>query len=190
MRFLLLISICLAVGVSSLNAQEMSGETFFNALVEVSGHTISGIMVIKNDSREENRCRILFTTVAGPKLMDMHITRDGYEILHVTKKLRKKLILRLFQKDFALVSGLYLSDRNKDCTGDSCSVKLSKKKSAHYRFDARNRIARAEYRGRGKLLFDAVYTYNNTGNIESILLQHYNFRMKITLNSINSTCPD
>ncbi|MDR1129842.1 MAG: hypothetical protein LBK96_02550 [Prevotellaceae bacterium] len=187
---MLSISIWLAAGASILNAQAMSGETFFNALVEVSGHAISGIMVIKNDVQDENRCRILFTTIAGPKLMDMHITRDDCEILYVTKKLRKKFILRLFQKDFALVSGLYLSDRNKDCAADSCSVKLSKKKSAHYLYDAQNRIVRAEYRGRGKPLFAAVYTYNNKDNPESIILQHYNFRMKITLTAINSTCTD
>jgi hypothetical protein len=186
MRFLLSISVWLTVSSSILTAgdlQGMSDEAFFNAIVEVSGHTISGIMVIKKDKQEENKCRILFTTVAGPKLMDMYITPDDYKILYVTKKLKKKLILRLFQRDFALVSGLYLPNRNED----SCSVNLSKKKSAHYWFDARKRINKAEYRGRGKLLCDVVYTYNND-DVETIVLQHYNFKMKITLTTINSTC--
>ncbi|MDR1887594.1 MAG: hypothetical protein LBQ70_06730 [Prevotellaceae bacterium] len=190
MRLLLLISTYLIVGGSNSAAYclpELPDETFFNAVVEVRGHTISGIMVIKKDEQIKNTCRILFTTVAGPKLMDMYITKDDYNILYVTKKLKKRTILGLFQKDFALVSGLYLAVQDKHCENGSCSVKLPKKKSAHYSFDAQNRISRAEYRGRGKVLLDVVYTYNQD-NIESIFLQHYNFKMKITLNAINSTC--
>jgi hypothetical protein len=205
MRFLLSISVWLTVGSSILTAgdlQGMSDEAFFNATVEVSGYTISGIIVIKKDKQEENKCRILFTTVAGPKLIDMYITPDDYEVLYVMKKLKKKLILRLFQRDFALISGLYLPHRNEDsCSVNpknelesshgfaltNCSVKLSKKKSAHYWFDARKRISKAEYRGRGNLLCDVGYTYNQD-DIESVILQHYNFKMKITLTTINSTC--
>jgi hypothetical protein len=160
--------------------QEMSGEIFFNAVVEVSGHTVSGIMVIKKVEDEKNRYRILFTTVAGPKLMDMYISQNDYQILYVVKKLKKKIILGLLQKDFALISGLYLSGENRHCENDSCTVNLSKKKSAHYSFDAQNRISKAEYRGKGKLLFDVVYSYNQDG-IESIALRHHNFDMKITL---------
>lgn len=163
--------------------QELSGEMFFNAVVEVSGHTISGIMAIKRDEREKTRCRILFTTIAGPKLMDMYITADDYDILYVVKKLKKKILFRFFQKDFALIAGLYLSEKNKNCENDSCAIQLSRKKSAHYLFDSQNRIIRAEYRGKGKILFDVVYSYNQD-IIESILLQHYNFNMKITLKPI------
>jgi hypothetical protein len=186
MRLLLLISTLLIANISSLYARDlqgMPGETFFNAVVEVSGHTVSGIMVIKNDEHEKNKCRILFTTIAGPKLMDMYITQDDYKILYVVKKLKKKIILGLLQKDFALISGLYLSNENKICENDSCTVILSKKKSAHYLFDTQNRISKAEYRGKGKLLFDVVYSYN-LDIVESISLQHYNFNMKITLNTI------
>jgi hypothetical protein len=173
------------VATFARDLREMSGENFFSAVIEISGRTVSGIMVIKKDEHRENRYRILFTTVAGPKLVDMYITRDGYEILYVEKKLKKRLVLGLLHKDFALISGLYLSNTN--CESDSCSVKLSKKKSAHYSFDAQNRICKAEYRGKGKLLSDVVYTYSHDV-MESISLQHYNFRMKITLNTINSTC--
>jgi hypothetical protein len=182
----------LILGGSVLTARDLQGmsdEAFFNAIVEVSGHMISGIMVIQKDKQEENKRRILFTTIVGPKLMDIYITRDGYEILYVTKKLNKKLILRLFQRDFALVSGLYLPRQNKDYANDSCSVNLPKRKSAHYLFDDCKRISKAEYRGRGKLLFDVVYTYNQD-NIESIILQHYNFKMKITLVNMQKTCAE
>jgi hypothetical protein len=95
--------------------------------------------------------------------------------------LKRRIILGLLQKDFALISGLYLSGDSKNCENDSCTVILPKKKSAHYSFDAQNRISKAEYRGKGKLLADVVYTYNNNNEIETIFLRHYNFDMKITL---------
>jgi len=185
MRLFLLISILTTVRLQLGACGELglSSETFFNAVVEVSGHTISGIMVIKKDEHEKARCRILFTTIAGPKLMDMYITTNDYDILYVVKKLKKKILLRLFQKDFALIAGLYLAEQNKNCENDSCSIQLSRKKSVNYLFDRQNRISRAEYRGKGKILFDVVYSYNQDV-IESISLQHYNFNMKITLNSI------
>ncbi|MDR1593753.1 MAG: hypothetical protein LBS43_04605 [Prevotellaceae bacterium] len=167
--------------------QEMFGEVFFNAVVEVSGRTVSGVMVIKKD--EANKCRILFTTVAGPKLMDMYISQNDYKILYVIKKLKRRIILRQFQQDFALISGLYLFGDNKNCENDSCTVILPKKKSAHYSFDAQNRICKAEYRGKGKLLAEVVYIYNNNDEIESISLRHHNFNMKITL-SVRKLFPD
>jgi hypothetical protein len=186
MRLFLLINILIITSVIQSVAcgfPELSGETFFNANIEVSGHTISGIMVIKKDEQKKNRYRILFTTIAGPKLMDMYISTDGYEILYVVKKLNKRIILRMFQTDFALISGLYLSGENKNCENGNCTIKLSKKKSAHYSFDNENRIINAEYRGKGKILFEVVYTYNQD-IIETIFLQHHNFNMKITLKSI------
>jgi hypothetical protein len=191
MKLFLLISIllqtnCLTVLFARNLQEEMHGETFFNAVVEVSEHTISGIMVIKKDETEKNKCRILFTTVAGPKLLDMYITHNDYEILYVVKKLKKKILLGLLQKDFALISGLYLSVENKSCVNDSCTVNLPKKKSVHYSFDAQNRICKAEYRGKGKLLCEVVYAYNQDG-IESISMRHHNFDMKVILTNILPT---
>jgi len=186
MRLFLLINILVIIsGIQSFACDfpEFPDETFFNANIEVSGHTISGIMLIKKDERKENSYRILFTTIAGPKLMDMYISPDGYEILYVVKKLNKRIILRMFQTDFALISGLYLSGENKNCENGNCVIKLSKKKSAHYSFDNENRIINAEYRGKRKILFDVIYTYNQD-IIDTISLQHHNFNMTITLKSI------
>ncbi|MDR1895754.1 MAG: hypothetical protein LBR10_03075 [Prevotellaceae bacterium] len=186
MRFLLLISIflCICEGASAQAVQQAveqdSVPIVFNAVIEVSGQVISGIMVIK---REENRCRVLFTTVAGPKLMDIYIDAVNYEILYVIKKLKKKVVLQLFQKDFALITGLYLAATYRDYGEGVRTVKLSKKKSVSYVFNQQKQIVRAEYLGKNKILVEVNYTYQS-GRLDSIFLRHHNFNMKIRLNPI------
>jgi hypothetical protein len=185
MKLLLLISLLLAVETTyARNLQAMQGETFFNAEINIAEHTATGIVVIKEI--DADTYRILFTTLAGPKLMDMYITRDGYKILYVAKMLKRRIILRALQRDFALVAGLYLVTE-KHCDDVECSIKLSKNTSAHYSFDANDRIGKAEYRRKQKPVSTVEYTYRQD-SIASIVLRRCNFNMNIRLNSIHPTC--
>lgn len=186
MRLLLLISVFFTLTVNNLSAQKNNEEiSLFNAVIDVYGNTISGIMAIKQES--DDKFRILFTTVAGPKLLDMYITKDNYEVIYAVKKLNKKIILKLFQKDFALVTGLYFDKSYFDMPKEEYRIPLNKKDTAIYHAGMTGEyfnINKAEYKGKKKILFDAVYEYDKY-TIEKIVLQHYNFKMTITLNRFN-----
>ncbi len=194
MRFLLFVSCCWSllclwcspVFPMATCLQDPEPETlFFNAVIEVSGKTVSGIMVLNRE--DSSRYRMLFTTIAGPKLLDMDITAIDYQKNYCIKQLDRKVILKFFQKDFAMVTGLLRGNpgTTKKTTGEDGGwveeIPVKKKDTVKYFLAGETFITKAQYNSKKKQLFEATYSY--VGNkLESITIQHFNFSMHITLN--------
>lgn len=169
-------------------ANDEADASFYHAVIDVTGHQISGIMAV--ESGNNDRCRILFTTIAGPKLLDMYITETGYEKIYCIKQLNRKVILKFFQKDFAVATGLYRDKKNairkqlNDCVLEEIPIK--KKDTIQYYLNHHDLIERAVYLAKKqKKLFEIFYTYQNE-KVNSIEIQHFNFNMHIMLTRIEN----
>lgn len=163
------ISLTIALSLQMAVAQTTDSTTLvFNAKITVGGTALTGIAIMK---RERARCRIVFTSVAGPKLLDMYVDAGGHELLHAVKQLKRKRLLRFLQKTFALVSGVYLASPDKECSATDCRVPLAKRAEARYLFDDSHRIVAAEYLYKNKPSFKSTWHYS-ADTLEYILMQH------------------
>jgi hypothetical protein len=140
----------------------------FDAKIAIAGTELTGIAIMK---RENARFRVLFTSIAGPKLLDMYVDADGHELLHAAKKLKRKKLLNFLQKTFALITGAYLASPNRECSAAECRVSLPKRDEARYLFDETRRIVAAEYLHKNKPVFKSAWSYSSD-TLEYIRLQH------------------
>ena len=186
MRFLLFVSCCgMFQCAVSVGAGASERETlFFNAVIEISGKTVSGIMALNRE--DSSTCRMLLIAVAGPKLLDMHITGGGYRKNYCVGQLDRRAVLKFFQKDFATVAGLLRNNpgaRRKPAEDGGWveEIPLSGKDTVKYFISNDSLVTKAQYNSKRKQLFEAVYGYADSC-LKSIIIRHFNFSMHITLN--------
>jgi hypothetical protein len=171
------ISLTVALHLPVALAQTPDTSTLvFNAKITVAGTELTGIAIMK---RENARCRVLFTTVAGPKLLDMYVDAGGHELLYAVKKLKRKKLLKFLQKTFALITGVYLASPDRECSAAECRVSLPKRDEARYLFDDSSRIVAAEYLHKNKPVFKSEWHYSSD-TLEYILLQHPAVTFRLT----------
>ena len=118
MRYLLLSScLFILVGCSSVykNLQPATGDInyiqkfkpdFKNALykaeIDVVGHHISGLLLIKTLS--DSSIRMVFSNEMGFKFFDFEFRPDGgFKVFYVVKQMDKKPVIKTLKKDFELI---------------------------------------------------------------------------------------
>ncbi len=193
MQFLKFVNICIfaafslnGVSQTANNKLLVTSNEVFMTSIDLYGHSVDGLTVF--EAKDSATVRILFTTVGGPKLLDLEITPKGYRTIYAIKKLDRKVVLKALQEDFALLSGLYLAlpDHNAENNPMEKQMTVAKNKMAAYSFKDTLKADKAKMMGKKKMLFDVEYLYDND-SLEQIVLTHYNFNMKITLNRIKET---
>jgi hypothetical protein len=79
--------------------------SWYKTSIDVVGKHISGLLFIKNMA--DSSKRVVFTTEAGLKFLDFEFSPDkGFKVHYVIRQLNKRPVIRLLQKDFALMLGL------------------------------------------------------------------------------------
>ncbi len=156
----------------------------FHTTIEVYGHTISGLTVLQTEGADT--LRVLFTTFAGPKLLDLRITPTGYETLYAVKQLDRKLILKTLYKDFAVLAGWYLLAGlpTADYQGTATcrrEVQLTAKERLYYYYTAADdTMTGAELFAKKKKMLSVGYYYAG-GALAQVRLTHHTFNMRLLL---------
>jgi hypothetical protein len=135
----------------------------FHTTINAYGNRLSGLTVFQPES--DAALRVLFTTFAGPTLLDLRITPGGYEKIYALRQLDRRAVLRALSKDFALAAGF--------------ATTPNKKERIVYHYDHQRKI-RAELFAKKKKMLTAEYFYA-CDRLEKILLTHHTFKMTITL---------
>jgi hypothetical protein len=79
--------------------------SWYQASVDVAGNHISGLLLIKN--MPDRSKRVVFTNEAGISFFDFGFSSDGKFTVHaIIKKLNKKPVVQILQKDFELILAL------------------------------------------------------------------------------------
>jgi len=78
---------------------------WYNASIDVAGHHISGLILIKH--LPDSTWRVVFTNEAGLTFFDIGYSVDGKFRTHtIIKQLDRKAVISILRKDFELVIGI------------------------------------------------------------------------------------
>jgi hypothetical protein len=158
----------------------------YKAHIEVYGNDLSGIFVVKkvNDSVH----RVVLTTDFGNKLLDFELSEKDFKINYIVDDLNKKIIINTLKKDFVLllktnhkVDEVFENEENiifKSIEGNRINYLYKSKKDNSF-----SKLVNAS-----KLNEKVTFSFlpKNTTFAESILIQHYNIKLKIELNQISN----
>jgi hypothetical protein len=158
----------------------------YKANIAVYGNELSGIFIAKkiNDTTH----RVVFTTEFGNKLLDFEISETEFKINSIIDELDKKILINTLKTDFRLllrnnytVNSQYNSKENK--------VFLSEKgKINNYLFisTSNNKLSKIVYTTKRKEKINIFVTSENNIFATKIIIQHYNIKLKIELNYLQT----
>lgn len=159
----------------------------YKASIDVSGHHLSGLLVIK--AMPDSSWRAVFTNEAGVTFVDIGFQRDGsYTVHHAIRQLNRKAVLVTLEKDFALIIGLPFQQGlpSRFTAGEEVYFGIRQKKESYY-FITRKDCASLQRMERGSdrkrvVSIDVPGTSYPTPS--QLVLQHHTFDMQIKLNRI------
>lgn len=158
----------------------------YKAHIEVYGNDLSGIFVVKkvNDSMH----RVVLTTDFGNKLLDFELSENDFKVNYIVDDLNKKIVINTLKKDFILllktnhkVDEVFENEVNiilKSIDGNRINYLYKSKKD--------NSFSKLINTSKTKEKVTFSFLPKNTTFAESILIQHYNIKLKIELNQISN----
>ena len=174
-------------GCASRIRPQLAPLSFYTASIDVSGHHLSGLMVIK--IMPDSSWRAVFTNEAGVTFVDLGLNRDGsFKVYHVIRQLNRKPVLTTLNKDLGLIIGLPFSSGHAAAfqAGDNLYFQAGQKNESYYFITSKDcaslrRMERGSVRRR-------VVSVDVTGTgypaPSQLVLQHHTFDMQIKLNRI------
>jgi hypothetical protein len=166
----------------------------YQASVNVMGHNLSGLMIIKPYSLEHHR--LFFLTKTGIKILDMELLEnDGFILHYCLESLKRRTLIRTLKNDIRLMLSCLPDEiHNKVFTekGSGRKTVRVKENGGKIWVFIDSETCRPEeliqYRcGRKKV--GISYFGNNPEAIDSIKIKHYNINLNIHLNQINEIQP-
>lgn len=160
---------------------------WYDASIDVVGHHISGLLLIKNMPDSSNR--IVFTNEAGFKFLDFEFASGGdFKVHHVVKQLNKKPVIRLLQKDFSLMLGIPFKRGPWQAwqKGNEYFYGVRQKKEMHYFITDKDcaSLQRVESGSDRKRVVSLTFHGPDAQKPDSIRLTHHTFAMQIGLKKL------
>jgi hypothetical protein len=174
-------------GCASRTLPKLGPSSLYKASIDVTGHHLSGLLVIK--AMPDSTWRVVFTNEAGVTFIDLGFQRDGsHTVHHVIRQLDRKPVLTTLQKDFSLIIGIPFQQgqASRFTTGEEVYFGVRQKKESYY-FITRKDCASLQRMERGSdrkrvVSIDVPGTGYPTPS--QLVLQHHTFDMQIKLNRI------
>jgi hypothetical protein len=161
--------------------------SWYDAGIDVIGKHLSGLLLIKD--MPDSTHRIVFTNEAGIKFFDLEFAANGkFKVHQVIRQMDKKPVIRLLQKDFALLLGLPFSNASWKAWEDGNNVfyGVNQKKETHYFITDKDcaSLQRIESGSERKRKTTIQFYGQDIQRPDSIYLQHYTFDMQIKLRKL------
>ncbi|SHG81796.1 hypothetical protein SAMN05443549_10730 [Flavobacterium fluvii] len=173
-----------AFEVSYFSSTEM--DYVYKANITIYGNELSGIFIAKkiNDSTH----RVVFTTEFGNKLLDFEISETDFKVNSIVDELDRKVLINTLRTDFRLL--LKNSYRIKQQYDNSKSkVYLTEDaKTNNYLFisKADNKLDKIVNASKRKERINLFFTSENNIFATKIIIQHYNIKLRIELNYLQT----
>ena len=159
----------------------------YKAHIEVYGHDMSGLFIIKKIS--DTNHRVVFTTDFGNTLFDFEIgDNNDFKLNFIIDNLNKKIIINTLKKDFSfLLHKDYLSKQS-FVSKDYRIYKVVYNDTNCYFYQSLQDNALVKLSATSKTKEKLVISFHtkNTTFAESIAIIHYNLQLKIELNKFNN----
>lgn len=160
---------------------------WFTGTVDVIGRHLSGLLLIKK--MENGSERVVFTSEAGVTFFDFEYLQDGtFKTHQIMDAMDKKAVVNTLRKDFSLILGHYFKTPNRSESGllfGECYQAYDAKKEVVYIvLDSMcQHTKRLEMAGKEKKKVTAEFYPNYVYPVDSIVILHHTFDMKIKLTS-------
>ena len=157
---------------------------WYNASIDVIGKHLSGLVLFK--VMPDSSHRVVFTNEAGIKFFDFGFQPDGKKITHqVIEQLDREMVVRTLQKDFelTLMNQVGMLVPRIYSQGEELFFSFPGKKETDAIISNRDcsKLLRIENGWKGKTK-SVVQLFGEMEHApDSILIEHYNFNMKIKL---------
>jgi len=175
--------------VSSIQSSYFSNpetDYVYKAHIEVYGNDLSGIFVVKKINEATHR--VVLTTDFGNKLLDFELSESDFKVNYIVADLDKKIVINTLKKDFRLLlQNNFLVDEVFE--NEQATVFKSKDGSQiNYIIVSKENNSITEIKNTSKTKEKVVFKFvpKNVTFTESILIQHYNIKLKIELNQISN----
>jgi len=158
----------------------------YKANITVYGNELSGIFIAKkiNDTTH----RVVFTTEFGNKLLDFEISETEFKINSIVEELNRKMLISTLKSDFRLLlHNHYVVKEQYD--NNVNKVFLSKEgKMNNYLFVSKsdNTLNKIVCSTKRKEKINLFITSENNIFAKKIIIQHYNIKLRIELNYLQT----
>ena len=160
-------------------------KNWFTAAVDVQGHHLSGLLLIKR--MPDGSDRVVFTNELGVSFFDFEFSESGFKVIQVINKLDVKAVLNTLKQDFELLllKGAQAGTPKNYKTVDEVCYAYPWDGKVNYIFmNAACDLIRLE-RGSGKKKLVEISFEGKIQNPDIIRVQHFNFNMRIMLTKID-----
>lgn len=158
----------------------------YKANIKIYGNELSGIFIAKkiNDTTH----RVVFTTEFGNKLLDFEISETDFKVNSIVEELDRKILVNTLKDDFRLL--LKNSHKIKQqYENQESKVYLSEDEvTNNYLFisKADNRLNKIVNASKRKERINLIFTSENNIFATKIVIQHYNIKLRIELNYLQT----
>lgn len=158
--------------------------SWFHASVDVVGHHLSGLLLIKN--MPDSSYRVVFTNEAGVTFFDFGFSKTGdFTVHNVIRQMNKRPVVQTLRNDFALILGLpFRTDvHQKWLHGNEVYYGVTQKKKIAYFITNKDcaSLQRLEWGSARKQTVVVQISENGYPKPEQIELVHKTFNMQIKL---------
>lgn len=158
--------------------------SWYHASVDVVGHHISGLLLIKN--MPDSSQRVVFTNEAGITYFDFGFSKNGqFQVFSIIKQLDRGPVIQTLQKDFRLILGLPFrnADYQVQMRDDEVFYGVRQKKETSYFITTKDcaSLRRLELGSDRKRKVTVYITGNGYPRPDKIELVHNTFNMQIKL---------
>lgn len=165
----------------------LSPSSLYQASIDVTGHHLSGLLVVK--AMPDSSWRAVFTNEAGVTYVDLGLRKDGtFTVHHAVRQLNRKPVLITLQKDFALMIGIPFQQGsvNSFTAGEEVYFGVRQKNESYYFITSKDcaSLHRMERGSDRKKVVSIELPGTGYPTPSTLVLQHHTFDMQIKLNRI------
>lgn len=158
----------------------------YKANISVYGNELSGIFIAKkiNDTTH----RVVFTTEFGNKLLDFEISETDFKINSIVDELDKKILINTLKTDFRLLFRSNYVVKEQYDNKENRVFLTEDGKIDNYLFISKsdNRLSKIVYATKRKEKINLFITSENNIFANKIIIQHYNIKLRIELNYLQT----
>ncbi len=154
--------------------------------ISVYGNELSGIFIAKKINQTTHR--VVFTTEFGNKLLDFEISETDFKINFIVDELNKKILINTLKIDFRLLLRNSYTVKNQYDNKENKVFLTEDGKRNNYLFISKSndRLVKIVHTTKKKEKINLIITSENNIFATKIVIQHYNLKLKIELNYLQT----
>jgi hypothetical protein len=158
----------------------------YKANITIYGNELSGIFIAKkiNDTTH----RVVFTTEFGNKLLDFEISETDFKVNSIVEELDRKILINTLKTDFRLLLKRNYAIKEQFDNKESKVYLTKSDKTNNYLFisKADNKLNKIVNTSKRKERINLFFTSENNNFAAKIVIQHYNIKLRIELNYLQT----